>query len=106
VPTNFLVKKIYNSLVQNIQPRQQEVPNSLQQAKQRNFSSKARNSTKFKFRKNFPLYPENSTQWRPFIPKEGGLIQVDICGHPPIPTGSKQSSSNLLFLAIFQFLNF
>jgi hypothetical protein len=54
----------------------------------------------------FPSPPENSTQWRPLIPKEGGLIQVDIGGHPPIPTGSKQSSSNLLFLAFFWFLNF
>jgi hypothetical protein len=27
-------------------------------------------------------------QWRPFLPKGGGLIQVDIGGHPPIPTGS------------------
>jgi hypothetical protein len=31
---------------------------------------------------------------------------VDIGGHPPIPTGSKQSSGNLLFLVVFQFLNF
>jgi hypothetical protein len=34
------------------------------------------------------------------------MIQVDIGGHPPIPTGSKQSSGNLLFLAVFRFLNF
>jgi hypothetical protein len=27
-------------------------------------------------------------QWRPLLPKGGGLIQVDIGGHPPIPTGS------------------
>jgi hypothetical protein len=27
-------------------------------------------------------------QWRPFIPNEGGLIQEDIGGHPPIPTRS------------------
>jgi hypothetical protein len=27
-------------------------------------------------------------KWIPFLPKEGGLIQVDIGGHPPIPTGS------------------
>jgi hypothetical protein len=48
-------------------------------------------------------------QWRPFLPKEGGLIQVDIGVHPPLPTGSKQFSGNfgnLLFLAIFWVLNF
>jgi hypothetical protein len=40
------------------------------------------------------------------IPKEGGLIQVDINGHTPFPTGSKQFShnfDNLLFLAVFNF---
>jgi hypothetical protein len=34
------------------------------------------------------------------------LIQVDIGGHPPCPTGSKQFSGNfgnLLFLAVFNF---
>jgi hypothetical protein len=34
------------------------------------------------------------------------MIQVDNGGHPPIPTISKQSSGNLLFLALFWFLNF
>jgi hypothetical protein len=45
-------------------------------------------------------------QWRPLLPKEGGLIQVDIGGHPPFPNGSKQFSGNfgnLLFLAGFNF---
>jgi hypothetical protein len=45
-------------------------------------------------------------QWRPLLPKEGGLIQVDIDGHPPFLTGSKQFSrkfGNLLFLAVFNF---
>jgi hypothetical protein len=40
-------------------------------------------------------------KWIPFIPKEGGFIQVDIGGHPPFPTRSKQLSGNfdnLLFL--------
>jgi hypothetical protein len=48
-------------------------------------------------------------QWRPLLPKDGGLIQVDIGGHPPFPAGSKQLSSNfdnLLFLAVFRVLNF
>jgi hypothetical protein len=47
--------------------------------------------------------------WRPLLPKEGGLIQVGISGHPPFPNGSKQFSSNfcnLLFLAVFWVLNF
>jgi hypothetical protein len=37
------------------------------------------------------------------------VIQVDIGGHPPFPAGSKQLSGNfgnLLFLAVFQVLNF
>jgi hypothetical protein len=77
-------------LVEQIQPCQQQVHDNLQQTKQHNFSSKASNSPRFRFNKCFPLSPGNSTQWRPFLPKEGGLIQVDIGGHPPIPTGSKQ----------------
>jgi hypothetical protein len=46
-------------------------------------------------------------KWIPFISKEGGLIEVDISGHPPFPIGSKQFSDNfdnLLFLAVFQVL--
>jgi hypothetical protein len=45
-------------------------------------------------------------QWRPLIPNEGVFIQVDIDGHPPFPTGSKQFSGNfgnLLFLGVFYF---
>ena len=45
-------------------------------------------------------------QWIYLLPKEGGLIQVDIGGYPPFPTGSKEFSSNfdnLLFLAVFNF---
>jgi hypothetical protein len=54
----------------------------------------------------FPLSLGNSMQWRPFLRNEGGLIQVDISGHQPLPTGSKQFSDNfgnLLFLAVFNF---
>jgi hypothetical protein len=66
----------------------------------------ARNSPRCRFNKRFSLSPEHSTQWRPLLPKEGGLIQVDIGGHPPFSTGSKQFSGNfgnLLFLAVFNF---
>jgi hypothetical protein len=65
--------------------------------------SNTSNSPRFRFNKRFFLSPGHSTQWRPFLPKEGGLIQVDIDGHPPFPTGSKQFSGNfgnLLFLAV------
>jgi len=34
------------------------------------------------------------------------VIQVDMGGHPPILTYSKEYLGNLLFLAVFQFLNF
>jgi hypothetical protein len=40
------------------------------------------------------------------IDLRAGLIQVDIGGHPPFPTGSKQFSGNfgnLLFLAVLTF---
>jgi hypothetical protein len=42
----------------------------------------------------------------PSPPGTGGLIRVDIGGHPPFPTGPKQFSGNfgnLLFLAVFNF---
>jgi hypothetical protein len=93
-------------LVTNVQPFQHEVLNNLPQAKQCNFSNKASSSPRFRFSKRFPLSPGKSTQWSPFLPKEGGLIQVNTSGYPPIPTFSKQSSKNLLFLAVFRFLNF
>ena len=37
----------------------------------------------------FPPPPpwRNLTQWIPLIPKEEGMVQVDIGGHPPIPFG-------------------
>ena len=49
----------------------------------------------------------------PFLPKGGGIIQVDIAGHPHIPLGPPplslsvfQFRHNLLFLAVFRVLNF
>ena len=53
----------------------------------------------------------NLMQWRPLLPKEGGMIQVDIGGHPPIPFDPRHqflqffTSSNLLFLAGFWVLH-
>jgi hypothetical protein len=43
-------------------------------------------------------------KWIPLLPKEGEFIQVDIGGHPPCPTFSKQffgNFGNLLCLAVF-----
>jgi hypothetical protein len=37
----------------------------------------------------------------PLLPKGGGFIQIDICGHPPIPTGS-----SCLFLVQYVLLYF
>jgi hypothetical protein len=37
-------------------------------------------------------------QWGPLLPKGGGMIQVDIGGHPPIPLGPTP-----LFLLVFHF---
>jgi len=42
-------------------------------------------------------------QWRPMLPKGGGMIQVDIGGHPPIPLGP---SPLFFFLFIAQFTIF
>jgi hypothetical protein len=74
-----------------------------------NATSPARqaNSSRCIFNKRFSLSPWNSTQWRPFLPKEGGLIQVDIS----VSTHLFQLAQNnflasFLFLAVFRFLNF
>jgi hypothetical protein len=34
------------------------------------------------------------------------MIQVDIGGHPPIPTSSKHFFGNLLFLVVYRDINF
>jgi hypothetical protein len=88
VPTQCLVKPRYNRLVEHIQVRQQQVCDSLPHTKKHNLSNKACSSPRFRFRKLFPLFPGNSTQWIPLLPKGEGLIQVDIGGHPSIPIGS------------------
>jgi hypothetical protein len=82
------------------QPQPQQVRDRFPQTKQRDVSSKTSSSPRCRFNKCFSLSPGNSTQWRPFLPKEGGLIQVDIGGHPPFPNGSKHF---LAILAIYYF---
>jgi hypothetical protein len=88
------------------QPQPQQVHDKLPQIEQRDVSSKASISPRCRFSKRFSLSSGNSTQWIPLLPKEGGLIQVDIGGHPPFSTGPKQffdNFGNLLFLAVFNF---
>jgi hypothetical protein len=41
-------------------------------------------------------------QWRPFIPKGGGLIHMDFSGLPPIPTGSFWQFSSLTIFPSFR----
>ena len=45
-------------------------------------------------------------QWEPFPPKGGGLIQVDIGGHPLVPLAQKQLFQFGSFSMIFRVLNF
>jgi hypothetical protein len=71
------------------QPQPQKVRDKLPQTEHRDVSSKASSSPRCRFNKRFSLSPEKSTQWRPLLPKEEGLIQVDINGHPPFSTHSK-----------------
>jgi hypothetical protein len=104
---SFCTKESHVSrLVKKFQPFQPHVHDNLQQAKQCSFSNKASNSSRCRFNRHFFLSPGHSTQWIPLLPKEGGLIHVDIIGHPPFPTGSKHVSGNfgnLLFLAVLNF---
>jgi hypothetical protein len=93
-------------LVKKVQPLQHQVRDNLPQAKQCNVSSKASNSPRFRFNKRFPISHGNSTQWRPLLPKGGGLIQMDIGGHPPIPTGSHAIFIIGSYFLDFRVLNF
>jgi hypothetical protein len=92
-------------LVKKVQPFQRQVRDDFHKLSSATFQQD-KQLTKMQIQQMlFPL-PWNSTQWRPLLPKEGGLIQVDIGGHPPFPNGSKQFSDhfgNLLFLAGFNF---
>jgi hypothetical protein len=88
VPTQCPIKTRDNRLVEHIQPLQQPVCDSLPQTKQHNLSNKVHSSPRVIFITCFSLFPGNSTQWRPLLPKGGGLIQVDIGGHSSIPTCS------------------
>ena len=81
---NAPIKPRDNKLLEHIQPCQQLICDSLPQTNQLNLSSKARNSPRFRLIKCFPLFPGHSKQWIQFLREGGGLIQVDIGGHPSI----------------------
>jgi hypothetical protein len=90
-------------LVQQIQPLQQKNHNNLQQVKQDNFFSKASSSPRFRFKK---IFPGEFTQWRPLLPKGGGLIEVEISGHPPIPLAQNKGFHLGNFSMVFRVMNF
>jgi hypothetical protein len=56
------------------QPQPQQVHDRLPQTEQRDVSNKTSSSPRCRFNKRFSFSPGNSTQWRPLLPKEGGLI--------------------------------
>jgi hypothetical protein len=56
------------------QPQPQQVHDRLPQTEQHDVSNKTSNSLRCKFNKHFSLSLGNSMQWRPFLPKEVGLI--------------------------------
>jgi hypothetical protein len=68
-----------------IQPLQQQVHGILQQAKQDSFFSKASSAPSFRFSRSLPVLQGNLTQWEPLLPKGGGMIQMDLSCHPPLP---------------------
>jgi hypothetical protein len=61
-------------LVKKVQPFQPQVRDNLQKAKRRNFSNKESNSSRCRFSKCVSLSLGHSMQWRPFLPKGGGMI--------------------------------
>jgi hypothetical protein len=62
-------------------PQLQQVHDRLPQTKQHDVSNNTSSSPRCRSNKRFFLSPGKSMQWRPLLPKEGGLIQVDIDGH-------------------------
>jgi hypothetical protein len=56
------------------QPQPQRVHDRLPQTEQCDVSSNTSSSPRCRSSKRFSLSPGNSTQWRPLLPKEGGLI--------------------------------
>ena len=61
------------------------ISNYIKLSKQGSSSTKESGSPGAKFSRSFPIWWGHSRQWRPLLPKEGGLIQMEISGHPPIP---------------------
>jgi hypothetical protein len=62
--------------------------------------------TRGQIQQKFPHLMGDLNTMETILPKEGGLIHMDIGGHPPFPIGSKQFSGNfgnLLFLAVLTF---
>jgi hypothetical protein len=49
------------------------------------YFNKESDSPRFKFNRSFPISRGNLTQWRPLLPKGGGMIRVDLSGQPPFP---------------------
>ena len=87
--------------------------NYIELSKQTNSFTRASGSLVTKFNRNFLTSWRLRTQWGPLLPKGGGMIQLDIDGHPPIPPRPHSqfhllpcSFQYLLFLAFFRVLNF
>jgi hypothetical protein len=42
-------------------------------------------NARFIFSRSFPISRGNLTQWRPLLPKGGGMVEVDLGGQPSFP---------------------
>ena len=80
--------------------------NSTEWSKQANYSTRENGLLRVKLHIRSPIWWGHSMQWRPFPPKGGGLIQVDISGHPSIPLAQKQLFQFGSFCMMFQVLIF